>query len=80
MNLKLNNAVYNTLGLSTTYNSFIIYIRQPHSIFNQNLNLLKKVTPNARNSPVFLLLLRHPINYQIPYFSILDHIVTFEKT
>ena len=36
---KLNNIVYIIIGLSTTHISFIIYIRQPHSILNQYLNL-----------------------------------------
>ena len=51
--LKLNNIKNIILGLSTNHNSFIIYIRQPHSILNHYLTL-KIIHPQILEIALFL--------------------------
>ena len=90
LTLKLNNIKYITLGLSTTHNSFITYIRQPHSILNHYLTL-KISHPQILEIALFLsfysnaeLTIKYPISlFKIMFFLLnqeLVEICSFVKT
>ena len=90
LTLKLNNIKYIILELSTTHNSFIIYIRQPHSILNHYLTL-KNSRPQILEIALFLsfysnaeLTTKYPISlFYIKFFLLnqeLVEICSFVKT